>query len=113
MEKYEEEVHVIFIISSHVVDPAEFTVLAGSTQRNATSDLYQADLLVRHPNTSINGQAVDVALIRVNKKINFGSKVKPIELDGEYASADNIYYLSGWGITDVSIYFLEFHIVKF
>lgn len=83
--------------------PEQFSVLVGSNILNATSDLYEVDLIRSHPDFNANTIKNDVAVIRVNKKIIFGNNVKSIKLGDEDVLGDNIYYLSGWGLTEVNI----------
>ncbi|XP_076235067.1 trypsin-1-like [Calliopsis andreniformis] len=80
------------------------TVVLGTNTLDKGGDEYQSVKVISHPRYSSALIRNDIGLIKLNKDITFGDKVKPIALPNEnFSKADYPAVLSGWGTTSVSI----------
>lgn len=79
----------------------------GSNTLDKGGDVYQSERIISHPKYSSMLIRNDIGLIKVDKDIVFGDKVKPVALPSEnFSKIDYPAVLSGWGTTSVSINFL-------
>lgn len=83
-------------------------VVLGSNTLNKGGDVYQSEKIISHPKYSSILIRNDIGLIKVDKDIVFGDKVKPIALPNEnFGKIDYPAVLSGWGTTSVSTNYCE------
>lgn len=68
--------------------------------------VYESEYIAGHENFTMSHLPNDVAVIRVNRDIEFNDKVQPIELPAEdFTKVNYPVVLSGWGSTSVIIFF--------
>lgn len=76
----------------------------GTNTLDKGGDDYQSEKIIGHPKYSSILIRNDIGLIKLDKNIVFGKKVKPIQLPNEnFSKIDYPAVLSGWGTTSVSI----------
>ncbi|XP_054010363.1 chymotrypsin-2-like isoform X1 [Hylaeus anthracinus] len=76
------------------------TVVLGTNTLDKGGDEYQSERVFGHPRYSSLLIRNDIGLIKVNKDIVFGDKVKPVSLPNEnFSKIDYPAELSGWGTT--------------
>lgn len=76
----------------------------GTNTLDKGGDDYQSEKIIGHPKYSSILIRNDIGLIKLDKNIVFGEKVKPIQLPNEnFSKIDYPAVLSGWGTTNVSI----------
>nr|XP_012148108.1 PREDICTED: chymotrypsin-2-like [Megachile rotundata] len=76
------------------------TVVLGTNALDKGGDEYQSEKVIVHPRYSSALIRNDIGLIKVDKDIVFGDKVKPIALPNEnFSKIDYPATLSGWGTT--------------
>lgn len=76
----------------------------GTNTLDKGGDNYQSEKIIGHPKYSSILIRNDIGLIKLDKNIIFGDKVKPIQLPNEnFNKIDYPAVLSGWGTTSVSI----------
>ena len=89
-------------------DNSDIAVVLGSNTLNKGGDVYQSERIISHPKYSSALIRNDIGLIKVDKDIVFGDKVKPVALPSEnFSKIDYPAVLSGWGTTSVSISLLQ------
>ncbi|XP_068981423.1 chymotrypsin-2-like isoform X2 [Bombus flavifrons] len=75
-------------------------IVLGSNTLDKGGDVYQSEKIISHPKYSSILIRNDIGLIKVDKDIVFGDKVKPIALPNEnFGKIDYPAVLSGWGTT--------------
>ncbi|XP_076235723.1 chymotrypsin-1 [Calliopsis andreniformis] len=94
------------LTAAHCVDgyknPGSITVHAGTNLLNEQGAAYQVEKISSHPNYNSMLIINDVAVLRVNKNIEFNSKVQPVKLaSGSKSYEGQNCILSGWGTTVV------------
>lgn len=78
--------------------------MLGSNTLDKDGAEYQSEKIIGHPKYSSVLIRNDIGLIKLDKDIVFGDKVKPIALPKEnFSKIDYPAVLSGWGTTSVSI----------
>ncbi|XP_043508788.1 chymotrypsin-2-like [Frieseomelitta varia] len=81
-------------------DNSDIAVVLGSNTLNKGGDVYQSKQIISHPKYSSALIRNDIGLIKVDKDIVFGDKVKPVALPSEnFSKIDYPAVLSGWGTT--------------
>jgi len=97
-----------FIIFVYSLDNTVITVVLGTNTLDKGGDQYFSIKKWIHPYYNSVLIWHDIALIKVNKDIVFGDKVKPIALPTKnFDKSDYPVILSGWGTTSVNIKYLS------
>ncbi|WP_438005205.1 serine protease [Sorangium sp. So ce321] len=90
-----------------VVSPSALDIVAGDRNRVVTEATEQVRFgaeIVPHPSYDAGTGRNDIAIVRMNSPVTFGSSVQPIEMpDGRYMSTDTetvTATITGWGVTE-------------
>lgn len=94
------------------------TVVLGTNTLDKGGDDYQSEKIIGHPRYSSILIRNDIGLIKLNKNIVFGDKVKPIQLPSEnFNKIDYPAVLSGWGTTSYpgqvpnELYYIQLNVI--
>lgn len=68
--------------------------------------IYATSRIINHPNFDFNRQN-DISVIKTVEKILFTNRIQPARLPTSMAAAGTVATISGWGKTNVSIYFVR------
>lgn len=88
-------------------EPETITIVIGTNNLIIGGHAYRADSIHTHFNYSKELRFNDIGLVKVDKKINFTSVIKPIKLPiHDIGENDLISIFTGWGTTVVIHYLL-------
>lgn len=82
--------------------PESLTVFAGSNKLSQGGITYDVKKIIPHGGYETWFKHDDIALLKIEKEIEFTKNIKPVELLAEYIPGGKELFLSGWGWTSVS-----------
>lgn len=82
-------------------------ILAGTNDLSSGGNRYTSEKVIRHELYDDHKYAYDIGLVRVNGTIEFNDKVKPIKYSSKPVPSGAALQITGWGMTDVSLDFLQ------
>lgn len=91
-------------------DASDLLIAVGKNSYKSESEIkemHRAEEIVVHPNYT-GGDAYDLSLIKTQNDIEFNPHTQPIKISMELIGGGIGALLSGWGLTDVSIYSYSF-----
>ena len=93
--------HYFYFIA--YIRPLKVSFRAGSSSRIAGGTIYQANLIVHHPDFKIDSFEFDVALVRISRQFE-GPNIQIIKLADESVSIRDRTKakFAGWGVTNVN-----------
>ncbi|GLV44848.1 Beta-alanine transporter [Carabus blaptoides fortunei] len=77
--------------------PRKMTVIAGTNYLDEGGDVYNVSKIIPHPHFSTLIRRDDIGLLKVDRPIQFGSKVQPINLPNSDVDNGVQLTLAGWG----------------
>lgn len=102
----------------HRLAARDIEILVGTNDLTNGGKYYKAEKLTAHENYNKPLYANDIAVIKLQGKIEFSEKVQPIELGEEDVPAGSQVQLTGWGLmgvrsTNIFVQYISSHIHLF
>jgi len=98
------------LIAAHCVEPKLLepgipTIIAGKLklkeEKNQDEQERKGKLIIRHPKWDLDTLQNDIALIKLDKPLEFNKHVRPIKLATEDKDPQDQLLVSGWGLTEM------------
>lgn len=83
--------------------PRKLSVLVGTNYLYEGGELYNVSKIIPHPNFSTLIRRDDIGLLKVDRPIEFGPKVQPINLPSSDVDSGVKLTLAGWGQQEVCV----------